>query len=421
MLANFDRLAPSWTPHAGQREFLENPARFKVLACGRRWGKTDACAAQIVASLFEPSPTRHILVAPTQDQANLLFERVLELYETLAGVVKPKVRRTPYPRATFGDHRLTTRSGHIARALRGNEATHIVVDEAAFVPESLVTDVIMPMLATTDGYLTLISTPNGRNHFWRFFQLGLAEQHGFWSRTGPSSESPLVSQRFLDIQRSIVSDRVFRIEYEAEFVDSERQFFRTEAIEQCVVDLLPDVDGPIVIGVDWARKHDATAVAVVRGTKARAVLLEARLVYEPAWELLAERVALTIERYPDALVLTDQTGVGDPMLEMLRRRLPDSPVSGLMFDNKVKTEMAFDLQAMFEHGRISTLPNQELQRELQYYEMTQNDLGHYKFGAPLGLHDDLVTALMLAVHRLRPAAGHHLRTGTSRAELLSHL
>lgn len=421
MLANFERLGLDWAPHPGQREFLENPARFKVLACGRRWGKTDACAAQIVASLFEPSPTRHILVAPTQDQANLLFERVLELYEAIEGAAKPKVRRTPYPRATFGEHRLTARSGHIARALRGNEATHIVVDEAAFVPESLVTDVIMPMLATTDGFLTLISTPNGRNHFWRFFQLGLAEQHGFWSRTGPSSESPLVSQRFLDIQRSIVSDRVYRIEYEAEFVDSDQQFFRTEAIEQCVVDRLPEIDGPIVIGVDWARKHDATAVAVLRGTKARAVLLEAYLVHEAAWESLADRVARMIKRHPGAIVLTDQTGVGDPMLEMLRRRLPDTPVSGLMFDNQVKTQMAFDLQAMFEHGRLSTLPNQELQRELQYYEMTQNDLGHYKFGAPQGLHDDLVTALMLAVHRLRPAAGHLLRTGASRADALSHL
>ena len=26
--------------HAGQREVAQHPARFKVLSCGRRWGKT---------------------------------------------------------------------------------------------------------------------------------------------------------------------------------------------------------------------------------------------------------------------------------------------------------------------------------------------------------------------------------------------
>jgi hypothetical protein len=53
MTSFLNQLSPFWQPHAGQLEFLENPAKIKVLACGRRWGKTDACAAQIVSTLFK--------------------------------------------------------------------------------------------------------------------------------------------------------------------------------------------------------------------------------------------------------------------------------------------------------------------------------------------------------------------------------
>jgi hypothetical protein len=42
----------TWTAHPGQLAFLESTAKIKVLACGRRWGKTDACAAAIVASML---------------------------------------------------------------------------------------------------------------------------------------------------------------------------------------------------------------------------------------------------------------------------------------------------------------------------------------------------------------------------------
>ena len=43
-----DWLAPIWRPHPGQEKFLRAEAKTKVLACGRRWGKTDACVVQVI-------------------------------------------------------------------------------------------------------------------------------------------------------------------------------------------------------------------------------------------------------------------------------------------------------------------------------------------------------------------------------------
>ena len=414
-----ERLAPVWQPHPGQREFLENPSRFKVLACGRRWGKTDACAVQIVASFFEATPTRHVILAPTQDQANLLFNRAL----TLLGQVQPDPeidhKKSPYPTITFNGHRLTARSGHLARALRGNEATHLIVDEASYLPESLITEVALPMLATTNGYLTLIGTPNGRNHFWRFYGMGQAHEHGVWSRTGPSAESPYVSKVFLAIQKELITDRAYRVEYEAEFMDSENQFFRTEAVESCLVMQLPESRGHICIGVDWGKNQDATAVAVVQGDALAASVLEVVAIEGSSWELLCERVAAVVQKYPTARVLNDETGNGNPMVELLKKRCPGQIITGLSFTNENKSEMAFGLAAMFEHRRLAMRPNPALQRELQYYEMTETDMGRPKFGAAQGLHDDLVTALMLANRLLRDPTGGRVMKGRQRSALFA--
>lgn len=159
-------LASVWQPHAGQRAFLENAARLKVLACGRRWGKTDACAAQIVSALLRESPAKVLIIAPTLDQARLLFDRVVEMLEALTlppapplhfvrqsggGEIGIKIRRSPYPHMRWGRHTVMARSGQLGRSLRGNEATHIVIDEAAFLPEEIITEIAMPMLATTSG------------------------------------------------------------------------------------------------------------------------------------------------------------------------------------------------------------------------------------------------------------------------------
>jgi hypothetical protein len=131
-----ERIESHWRPHAGQAAFLANSSRTKVLACGRRWGKTEACAVQVIAQFCGLEPSKQLILAPTQDQARILFDRVIEMADWLGPPVHRKITRTPYPklveiRAVDGveiTHTVTARSGHLGYALRGDQATHIIVD-----------------------------------------------------------------------------------------------------------------------------------------------------------------------------------------------------------------------------------------------------------------------------------------------------
>ena len=63
-------IADLWRPHPGQRDFLLRPEKTKVLACGRRWGKTEVCAVGIAEAILRGPPSQHFIVAPTLDEVS---------------------------------------------------------------------------------------------------------------------------------------------------------------------------------------------------------------------------------------------------------------------------------------------------------------------------------------------------------------
>ena len=426
-------IKPVWQPHPGQLEFLEHPAKFKVLSCGRRWGKTDACAVAIVHALHRPWPTKHLILAPTADQAALVFERAVQLLDQVKkdksdesdesdesdksdkNSDKVKLKRNPYPHLRFGKHTVMARSGHLPRALRGHEATHIVVDEAAYLPESLVTEVAMPMLATTDGFLTLVSTPHGKNHFWRFFEMGQRGENGVWSRQAPSGESPYVSESFLEVQRQLLSERAYAVEYEARFMDSAGQVFKTDAVQACLVPALPTLAGPFLVGVDWARYGDYTAIAVLSGDRDEASLASLNRFHGTAWTESVRRVAEIVERFPGARVLCDATSGGDPVLEQLQIALPKVFIEGFTFTSVNKGGLIDNLAWLIERGVIRMTPDPQLLRELEHFEARATESGHTKLAARGGYHDDLVVALALAANQLDKVYRPKISVGKARA------
>ncbi|MFZ4506587.1 MAG: terminase large subunit domain-containing protein [Fimbriimonas sp.] len=394
------QIAAFWRPHVGQRAFLEAPNKIKVLACGRRWGKTDACAIQVLERLTSPSPIKQLLVAPTLEQARLLFDRIVELLEP-CGFPPAKARGSPHPRLTVAGHSVMARSAAVPRSLRGLEAHGIVVDEAAFVPEKVITEVLWPMLATTNGSMTLISTPNGLNAFWRLFRRGERGELGIWSRQAPSWENPMVSPEFLAVQREIGYEKSYAIEYGAEFLDITGAVFRQEAIDASLVtaDSI-ETRPPYSVGVDWAMTKDFTAVAVMGGNRDRAHLVHLDRFNRCSWEIQVERVEAILREFPRCSVLCDATGIGSPLTEMLQRKRPDLSIRTFGFNQKSKPRLVEGLLDLFERGAIRMAAHGALLQELQEFHGSETATGHIQFVGTSGHHDDLVIALALAAAAL---------------------
>lgn len=118
----------------------------------------------------------------------------------------------------------------------------------------------------------------------------------------------------------------------------------------------------------------------------------------------------------------DATGVGQPVVDILRERLPGGWVVPVYFthgDRRVETRegegvrvslgkahMVSGLQALLQNRRLHLPRSREaetLTEGLQNYEIRVSENANDRYGAfKVGTHDDLVTALGLATQSDRP-------------------
>jgi hypothetical protein len=186
----------------------------------------------------------------------------------------------------------------------------------------------------------------------------------------------------------------------------------------------------ITIGVDIGKQRDPTAICVAEGegrkvegrteTHFNVRHLE-RLPLGTPYPQVVERIgritdqvrARTGER---PTVFVDATGVGGPVVDLLRERVQSGlvvPVTFTAGDRRTeswedgylrvslgKAHMVSRLQAMLESGRLHLPRTREagaLTDELLNYELRVDDNANEKYGAfKIGTHDDLTTALGLA-------------------------
>ncbi len=198
--------------------------------------------------------------------------------------------------------------------------------------------------------------------------------------------------------------------------------------------------GPVTVGVDIGQKRDPTALAVAEvenrqgedyhiirrlerlpmGTTypqvaARLKSVVAGVRTRMAWDEAERQAVPSWQRQPveDAAlaVYVDATGVGQPVVDLLA--VADAPIVAVYFtygDKRMvngmqmslgKAWLVSHLQALLQTGRIllpKTTEAEVLAQELRDYEITVDQDANDKYGAfKVGTHDDLVTALGLAV------------------------
>ena len=418
-----------WEAHPSQREWLLADAPVKAAACGRRWGKTEAQSIDTATFALCVPGSEQMIVAPTYDQARLIaggVERLLLSHPTTR--TRTTVRKTPYPRITVGASVISARSADDdGRSLRGHRADRAIVDEAAFVRDQVITEVVQPMLADTDGQLILISTPCGRNLFWRIWMSGQgrAVRGRVRSYRFPSSANPHISARYIEEQRRELPERSFQAEYLAEFVDSTACVFPHDDILGCL-DLGRTRAGVqparVVAGIDWARYSDYTVcIAVDVGARPWRVTAIDRF-HLLSWKAAVERAADFLERTGARSALCDATSVGDPLLEELQRRMSGArwgcEVEGLVFTSVSKRDMVDHLAVRLAHRDIALGPPDDpaadvLASELECFEYHTLPSGSVTYAARPGAHDDCVSALALAVWGARRAPDFRVLTASS--------
>lgn len=282
-------------------------------------------------------------------------------------------------------------------ALRGAAPVGLILDEFAKMKYET-WEVLEPILRQNGGWCWFISTPNGKNHLYNLYQRGREEDDEWKSWLLKASSSGIISADQLERSRKTVSQAKFNQEWECEFLEGEGQVFRNVR-EACTAEPKKPIDGHYyVMGVDLAKVQDYTVITVYDRSTNEQVFQDRFQTLE--WPFQKKRIQTIAFHYNKALVVLDATGIGDPIADdLLRAGVAVDPVK---ITEQSKKEMIEKLSVYIEQKTIKMLPLEETLHEFDNFAFEVGPTGRIRYGAPEGLHDDIVISHALAVHQLNP-------------------
>jgi hypothetical protein len=383
-------------PHPAQAAILNDPARFRVVACGRRFGKTETGKILILETALRGGVCWWL--SPTYSMAGQVWRDLKRSVRGL-GLTRLDLSEAEHRLDLPGGGMIAIRSTHTADLLRGAGLDLAVLDEAAFMPPQVWPEVVRPMLLDRRGKALFLSSPNGRNGFWDLFRLGLDPEEPAWrSFHYPSTANPAIDAAELDAIRRVTPERVFREEYLAEFLDDAGSVFR--GIREAATappHMEPIAGRRTVAGLDFGRDVDYTCLAILDAEAGHMVAIDR--FRGVSWEMTRGRITALCQRWNVGALWAEANSIGAVNIEALQA--VGLPVRPFMTTHASKGPLIDSLALAIERGDLALLPDPALLDELAAYTLERLPGGGYRYGAPSGGHDDTVIATALAWHGLR--------------------
>jgi len=360
---------------------------------GRRWGKTVLGGA---LSLATASQGGHVAwIVPNYKNGRSLWRwsenTVAPLKKSKRVSVNKSERFIEFPNGgTFGIYTADNED-----SVRGESFHLVVLDEAARISETAWTDAIQPTLADYDGDAILISTPRGRNWFWKEYQSGISDGIYQHSWTAPSSANPNIKIKEAEKRaKTKVTELTYRQEWLGEFVDAEGMVFRRVQEDVKIPEPLtePQAGRQYIAGVDVAASIDYTVISVMDVASKQLVYLDRfnRVDYN----VLEDRLQAIYNKWHLDMMKIEANSIGQPVIDHLFNR--NMNIIPFMTTSATKQPLITNLQSAFEHGEIGIYNDPILIGELLSFESKRNASGSFSYSAPDGMHDDCVMSLALA-------------------------
>jgi len=378
-----------------QQNVFEAEERFKIVAAGRRTGKSRLAAWMLIINALQTEKGHVFYVAPTQGQArDIMWNTLMELGNpVISGSHVNNMQIKLINGAT-----ISLKGADRPETMRGVSLKFLVLDEYADMKPSVWETVLRPALADQKGSALFIGTPLGRNHFYdlyKYAELGDDPTYRAWHFT--SYDNPLLDPEEINTAKQSMSSYAFRQEFMASFEALGSEIFKEDWLN--FTNEEPE-DGDYYIAIDLAgfadvasnatgkgKKLDSTAIAVVKASPDGWWVAD--IVYG-RWDIkkTAKKIFDAVNAYQPVAVGIEKGALRNAVMPYLTDLMKSGNrffrVEELTHGNKKKVDrVVWALQGRFEHNKIE-LSEGEWNREF----MDQL----FQFPNPL-VHDDLVDAL----------------------------
>jgi len=378
-----------------QQSVFETDVRFKIVAAGRRTGKSRLAAWLLILNALQTEKGHVFYVAPTQGQArDIMWNTLLELGNpVISGSHVNNMQIKLINGAT-----ISLKGADRPETMRGVSLKFLVLDEYADMKPSVWETVLRPALADQKGHALFIGTPLGRNHFYdlyKYAELGDDPTYQAWHFT--SYDNPLLDPEEIDVAKQSMSSYAFRQEFMASFEALGSEIFKENWV--AFNNEEPET-GDYYIAVDLAGFADVASNATGKSKKLDNTAISIVKVNEHGWwvadivfgrwdiKKTARKIFEAVEHYQPISVGIEKGALRNAVMPYLTDLMKSGNrffrVEELTHGNKKKVDrVVWALQGRFEHGKI----------ELAEGEWNTTFLDElFQFPNPL-VHDDLVDSL----------------------------
>ncbi len=250
-----------------QKQIVEDNHRFRVVNCGRRFGKTTLATQEMIGKASAVGNRRVTYFAPTRDQARELVWQ--ELLRICGSGIHNKNETLLQLIIRSQDGGLSTISlfgwESVERA-RGLKNDMIVLDEVSSYRNFWANwqEILRPTLIDTKGDGLFLSTPKGFNHFHALFKKEL-EDTDFKSFHFTSYDNPHLKVQEIEKAKLETPEDRFAQEYLADFRKIEGLIWNIEddavLAPSPLIDKVKTYSDTVIAGVDWGF-HNPTGIVV---------------------------------------------------------------------------------------------------------------------------------------------------------------
>ena len=338
-----------------------------------------------------------------QEQANkvmmdieAMFSDHKELWEKIIKRFDRKSNEIHFYNGSF----IKFRSAEQGDSLRGATLHYIYIDEAAYMKNEFINEVLLPMTTRTNGRVTMASTFNGKNWFWEWFNWGQDESN--WEtyksikRTYLDLEDPEVTKVVMGIKKGMTKAQ-FDQEFLCKPVSADALFSN---IEEAV---LPEKVK------NWEMKYIGMDIGIAQDYTVLTCMNEKNQVIDIDRFNMKEEGMNSVQfkqRLIDFYLKHDKDG-------KLAAAYFEVNNNDLLFDElsdderlyklvpfttsaKTKPDIIRNLIKLFEDFEITIPDNLDLQKELYDFKSKRNPVtGNMQFSNTEGKHDDMVMSLAI--------------------------
>ena len=408
-------------PHKKQEEVLLSPHKNKIIVCGRRSGKSQMIAGELIRGAVLKLYKRQMVIAPIYKQTLIVYHKINEIMTKAKVMHDIDSYKLNPPKIIFKNGSVIEfGSADNPDSLRGEAYERIFLDESAFIKEGAM-NAIKPLIYDFGAPVWETTTPWGKGEVWLRWMRGQKGDPDYGCFHYNYKDNPYLSDEGIkeikkDIDEYGEDSEYVQCEIYGNFIEDRDAYFKRELIESCIEDYSLGTESintkySYALGVDIAGEGEDESVFVSVLTHGGGIRIHDIDNFEKNKPReIVGKVKMLDKKYNYFKICLDKTGMGEGPADFIRETLGDNViddfrVEAIRFTTQMKMDMYSNLKKLMAQGRVK-FPNHKKLKfqmlDLRYEIMSSGDMKihHSEKG-----HDDYPDALALACWACKEEGG----------------